>query len=141
MDLTIRRATAADAPMLVTLNAFVHELHVTNNPAYFKPGLPDGVAAWFRGLLEKPTTWIWIAEPFSRSRRWVELDQMGVRPDNRRNGLARALVDMVVEASKAADIRDVELSCWVFNAGAQEAFRRLGFTPRVVRFVLDSGEQ
>ena len=157
MELIIRRALVGDAPALARLNAFIHDLHVTNNPAYFKPAVLDDVAAWFRHLLEKPTTWVWIAETdgeavgyvaalvreqaenaFGRLRRWVEIDQIGVRADQRRKGLARALADVVLEASAAEDIRDVELSCWVFNVGAQEAFRKLGFTPKVVRFGRES---
>ena len=32
------------------------------------------------------------------------------------------------------EIHHVELSSWVFNSGPHQAFRRLGFTPKVVRF-------
>jgi ribosomal protein S18 acetylase RimI-like enzyme len=91
-----------DERALAKLNAFVHDVHVMNNPDDFKPALLEEVA-------------------------------IGVRPDQRRKGLARALVDIVVAASDADGIRDVELTSWVFNSGAQEAFRRLGFTPKLVR--------
>ena len=155
MNITIRRAISGDETVLAELNAFVHELHVANNPAYFKPTIHQEVVAWFQGLLDNPGARIWIAEEdgaaigylvarlseraenvFGRSRRWLEIDQIGVRPNWRRMGVARGLVDVVLQAAESEGIRDVELSSWVFNSEAQEAFRKLGFTPQVVRFAL-----
>jgi GNAT superfamily N-acetyltransferase len=157
MNVTIRRALLGDESLLAELNSFVHELHVTNDPAYFKPAVKGEVAAWFRELLEKPSVRIWIAEdahegvgyvstlhreraenPFSRSRRWLEIDHIGVRPDYRRRGVGRALIEVALQAAKSGGIRDVELNSWVFNSGAHEAFRRLGFTPKVVRLGRES---
>ena len=160
MNATIRRAAPGDERTLAELNAFVQDFHVINNPAYFKPGAREEVTAWFKGLLEKSTVKIWIAEAggvpvgyasaflleraentFCRSRRWLEIDQIGVRPDWRRRGIGRALVQVVLGAANEEGIREVELSSWVFNTGAQEAFRRLGFTPKVVRFGWSAVEQ
>jgi len=159
MSVTIRRAILGDEPVLAELNAFVHDFHVGENPAYFKPTIHQDVATWFRGLFEQPSVRIWIAEGggaavgyviallrerpenvFGRSRRWLEIDQIGVRPGHRRMGIGRALVHLVLEAADHDGIRDVELSTWVFNSGAQEAFRRLGFTPQVVRFGRESSK-
>jgi len=153
MNVTIRRAVLGDERVLAELNAVVHDLHLKNNPAYFKPTVGEDVVAWFRGLLEQPPVQIWIAEvdsvavgyacvflrerpetPFCHARRWLEIDQMGVCPDWRRRGVARALVRAVLQAAGDAGIREVELSSWVFNRDAQVAFQRLGFTPKVVRF-------
>jgi len=150
---TIRRAVVGDERTLAELNGFVHELHLGQNPTYFRLTEPEEVAAWFRGLLESPTVKIWIAEasalpvgyvsvfwheraqnPFCRARRWLEIDQVGVHPEWRRQGIGRALVHSVLQAARDEDIADVELSSWVWNCGAHEAFRRLGFIPKVVRF-------
>ncbi|MGH2404820.1 MAG: GNAT family N-acetyltransferase [bacterium] len=108
MNATTRRAAPGDERTLAELNAFVQDFHVINNPAYFKPGAREEVTAWFKGLLEKSTVKIWIAEAggvpvgyasaflheraenaFCRSRRWLEIDQIGVRPDWRRRGIGR----------------------------------------------------
>jgi GNAT superfamily N-acetyltransferase len=150
---TIRRAVVGDEQTLATLNGFVHDLHLRQNPTYFRPAEPEEVAAWFRGVLESPTVRIWIADalarpvgyvsvfwheraqnPFCRERRWLEIDQVGVHPERRRQGVGRALVHVVLQAARDEGIADVELSSWVFNSDAHEAFRRLGFTPKVVRF-------
>ena len=99
------------------------------------------VASWFQGLFEQPSVRIWIAEGggaavgyviallrerpenvFGRSRRWLEIDQIGVRPGHRRTGIGRALVDVVLEAADDDGTRDVELQTWVFNGGAQRHF-------------------
>jgi ribosomal protein S18 acetylase RimI-like enzyme len=160
MSVTIRRAFFGDEAVLAELNAFVHDFHLTNNPAYFKPAAPEDVAAWFGGLLEKPTARIWIAEwdgaavgyvstllrerpenVFGRARQWLEIDQIGVRPDQRRKGIGRELVDAAIQAADAGGIRDIELSSWVFNSDAQEAFRKLGFRPSVVRLGRESSKR
>jgi diamine N-acetyltransferase len=156
---TIRRAILGDEPALAELNAFVQDFHVANNPTYFKPSTHDDVVGWFRGLLEMPMARIWIAvdgdtavgyvialarerseHVFGRSRRWLEIDQIGVRPGHRRRGIGRSLVEAVLQAADGDGIRDVELSTWAFNREAQRAFRRLGFTPRVVRFGWESSK-
>src|SRR5258706_3500315 len=59
---TTRRAVVGDERTLAELNGFVHALHLTNNPTYFRPVETEEVAAWFRGLLEDETVTIWIAE-------------------------------------------------------------------------------
>jgi hypothetical protein len=61
MSVTIRRAILGDEQVLAELNAFVHDFHVWENPAYFKPTIHQDLAAWFRGLFEQPSVRIWIA--------------------------------------------------------------------------------
>jgi ribosomal protein S18 acetylase RimI-like enzyme len=153
MKLATRRAALGDEDLLAELNAVVHDLHVAHAPDYFKPVLPAEVATRFRGLLETPTVRIWIADAdgapagyvaaflrerpenvFCHPRRWLEINEIAVRPQRRRAGVARALVEVVLRAADADEIAEVELSTWMFNSDAQQAFRRLGFTPRIVRF-------
>jgi hypothetical protein len=40
--------------------------------------------------------------------------------------------------AEGAGIREVELASWAFNQSAHEAFRKLGFVPKVVRFEFNS---
>ena len=138
---------------LAELNGFVHEFHVTNNPCYFKTAPLEEVTAWFRRLLADPTVRIWVAEEaglpvgyvyvclhdrpanlLCHARRWFEIGEIGVRPGRQRSGIGRALVEQVMAAALEQGIEDVELASWSFNSDAQEAFRRLGFVPNMIRF-------
>lgn len=144
-----------DERTLAGLNAFVQDAHVANSPERFKPTSSDEVAAWFGGLIAVGEVRVWVAEAsgepvgyalafpqarpehvFCHARRWLEFDQICVRPDRQREGVGRALVEHVLAAAREQGIREVELTCGSFNDGAQEAFRRLGFAPVTVRMGL-----
>src|SRR3954467_7223173 len=58
----IRVARPEDGAGLARLNATVHAAHLQERPDFFKPTRAEDVAAWFKGLLEKPLTRCWIAE-------------------------------------------------------------------------------
>jgi ribosomal protein S18 acetylase RimI-like enzyme len=150
---TLRRAAADDAHALAGLNRFVHDTHLARRPDYFKPTGVDEVAAWFTSLLSQPTTVIWIAEEdrlpvgyvvalvsehaenaFRRARRWCEIDQIAVAPRWRRHGVGTRLLECVLAEAQARGLTEIELSSWAFNDTAHATFRRLGFTPRVIRF-------
>ncbi len=153
MKVTIRRAKAGDDATLAKLNAFVHKFHVDHNPSHFRRAKRAEVAQWFRGLLEKPTARIWIAEkegapvgyavavlyeraanPFCLARRLIEIDQIGVRRECRGSGIGRRLVERVLRFARAERVGSVELTSWCFNGEAHKAFEKLGFIPKFVRF-------
>src|SRR5713226_98394 len=111
MSTSIRPAALGDEALLANLNRFVQGLHLANRPDHFRPTQIPELATWYRSLLEKPTTRMWIAEeeggpvgyllailhdlpenPFNRARRWYEIDQIAVAPIWRRQGVARALI-------------------------------------------------
>ena len=159
MSPNIRPAAIGDEARLAGLNDFVQELHLGTRPDHFRPTQSAELATWYRSLLEKSTTRIWIAEedglpvgyllaifheapenPFARARRWCEIDQVAVNPSRRRRGIARALILNAVSWAKAAGISQVEAASWSFNDGAHELFRRLGFVPKTTRFELASPE-
>jgi GNAT superfamily N-acetyltransferase len=150
---SIRAASSTDGTVLAALNEFVHGLHVAARPDFFRVAPPDEAAAWLASLAEAPSSRIWIAEengvpigyvlvffhergerPFSHARRWCEIDQIAVDPRWRRKGTARALVETALEEARRRGISDIELSSWAFNTEAHAAFRRLGFTPKLIRF-------
>ena len=66
--------------------------------------------------------------------RLLGFNQLAVSPAFRRRGIARALVECVLEDARSRGISDVEVTSWPFNTDAHDAFRSLGFTPKIVRF-------
>ncbi|MCP4756295.1 MAG: GNAT family N-acetyltransferase [Proteobacteria bacterium] len=159
MTIQIRVAVPGDEKALSELNSFVQEFHVTHNPLYFKPVDIQEIKTWFRDLLKKPTVKIWIAEeggtpvgyasvfihkrpenPFCRTRKWLEIDQIGVLPEYQRGGIGRCLVQHVLQKACNENISNIELTSWCFNNSAHKAFQKLGFSPKVVRFGLEPSD-
>jgi GNAT superfamily N-acetyltransferase len=157
MSTRIRPAVVGDEALLAELNRFVQDLHLARRPDHFRRTGSEELARWYRSLLEKPTTRLWIAEqdrlpvgyllalvhevpenPFVRARRWCEIDQLAVDPNRRRRGIGRALVLNAVSTAKAEGITRVEAASWSFNEGAHAVFEQLGFVPKITRFELTS---
>jgi ribosomal protein S18 acetylase RimI-like enzyme len=155
--IAVRQASSDDVEALVVLNRSVQELHVIHQPDYFKNADPKSVADWFSSMLRNPAIRGWIAElesvpetvpigyaltivhdrpehPFRFAHRFCEIDQIAVSPAFRKSGVARALIERVLEDARLQAITDVELTSWCFNSDAHEAFRALGFTQKIVRF-------
>jgi GNAT superfamily N-acetyltransferase len=153
MSLRIRPGGLDDATTLAALHPQVHGLHVATRPDYFVAPRREDVEAWFREQLARSDARSWLAEldgssagyalvyfherparPFVHARRWCEIDQIAVVSAKRRRGVARALIEAALSEARRRGIRDIELSSWAFNTQAHEAFRRIGFTPKVIRF-------
>ncbi len=156
VSVTVRRAQAGDVPRLVELNALIQGAHVAAEPAVFKPAPPDEVAAWFAAGLDCGSLRAWVAvdgealvgyvsvlvqtrdeHVFSHARAWWEVDQLGVRPESRRQGVARALLQAVAAEAEKAGVGQLQLSTWSFNTDAQRVWRHLGFEPQAIRFAID----
>ncbi len=157
MPIEIREAKPGDEELLVALTAIVHELHAAAEPDVFKPFDRIAIARWIGSRMDDPKTSVWIAEtdgegvgcliaahvekpetPFSPARRFIELDQIVVRPAWRRRGVARALANVLFSKADCEQIRDIVLTSWSFNEAAHRAFARLGFSPVLVRFARNS---
>lgn len=157
MPITVRDADEGDVDLLVALNGIIQELHVAALPAYFKQPDAGAVAELFRSKLRRTDARIWIASAgevpvgyavafirerpeteLCRARSFYEVDEIGVSPAHRRQGLARALLERVLAEARAEGVADVELTSWSFNADAHAAFHALGFRPKIVRFGRES---
>jgi diamine N-acetyltransferase len=151
-EIRIRRAALGDQVVLASLSADVHELHVSQRPDVFKPVDVLGLERWFRDQLASRDAKIWIAQigdtpvgyalavqahrvenVFCYERRWYEIDQVGVRPQYRRRGVGRRLLEHIVEFAKTDGVSDIQLNTWTFNDLARASFERLGFVSRNVR--------
>ena len=157
MTAVIRSAELGDLDVLTPLLGEVQDLHVANRPETFRELGADEIAEMLRASLENPSTRLWVADvdgvargflaavvrripqgPYSFERTWMELDSIGVHRGYRRQGMALAMVKAALVHAEGAGIREVELASWAFNQSAHEAFRKLGFVPKVVRFEFNS---
>jgi ribosomal protein S18 acetylase RimI-like enzyme len=153
MSVTIRTAVLGDEQRLTVINGFVQDLHVAKRPDSFKPSTKDEVVEWFSLLLKNTSARIWIAEeggtaigyvltmvqerpenPFCRSRRWYEIDQIAVDPGHRRKGVASALIQKALTEAAADGFAEIELCTWSFNVEAQSLVRKFGFEPKFLRW-------
>jgi len=151
--LTVRRATLADVNELALLHSVVQDLHVAALPDVFRKAEHAGVVEMFQSGIDRPHNAGWLAEQdgtavgyvltslhelaenvLHKPRRILEVVQIGVLPDHQRRGIGRALLNRVLEDARATGVEEVVLRSWAFNESAHEAFRRCGFTPRVIEF-------
>ena len=156
MTINVRAAGSEDVQALVVLNRSVQELHLAHQPDYFKDADSRSVADWFSSMLQNPDVRVWVGEvgsvpagyaltmtrdrpenAFCFGRRFCEIDQIAVSPAFRRRGVARALIQRVLEDARLRTLPDVELTSWCFNGDAHESFRALGSRRRS----LASGER
>lgn len=151
--IAIRYAAPGDEGAVAGVAAVVQELHFRERPDVFNPVNVEQLRDWFRRALSAGERRVLLAEvggaaagyavvqdgerhedAFARARRWREVDQLGVVPAHRQRGVARALIEHIAASARAEGIPALELNTWAFNEPAHEAFRRLGFIERSVRY-------
>jgi len=116
-------------------------MHLARRPDYFRATRADEAAAWFRDLLDKPTTAAWVAEEAGRrSGSYSPSSRAAENPFRRERDGARSIKSRWIRRGAAAasagthgrrprggarrGVRDVELSSWAFNTDAHALFRR-----------------
>jgi ribosomal protein S18 acetylase RimI-like enzyme len=151
-QIAIRRATTADAPALGRMGAQLMRVHFAMDPLRFlDPGdRPEaGYASFLRHQLQDDEQAVFVAEsngavigyvyagvePLS----WKELrDRAGfvhdivVLEDERRGGVATALLSAAIEWLATRNVPRVMLWTAHRNAAAQALFERLGFRRTMV---------
>lgn len=152
-EIAIRAAAPGDETALAGIAAVVQELHFAARPDVFKAVDVGALRTWFRSALGDAEPRIVLAEVlgtaagyavvndldrdenvFAHSRRWREVEQLAVLPAYRGRGVARDLIEHVAASARADGVESLELNTWTFNQTAREAFQRLGFVERSVRF-------
>lgn len=160
--LTVRAAGPDDAAVVAELNGIVQGIHYAAHPDRFPAPGAQRVGPAFRELLQPRQASLpghsetrgWICEstegtaigyviavkrerpesPFTSPQRWVELDPIAVREDQRASGAGRLLALAVVAWAKELGVDTLELTVWEFNRTAQAFFAGLGFEPIQQRY-------
>jgi len=152
-EITIRAGRDSDLEELAALSSCVQQLHVDGRPDVFKSEDPQALRDLFRMRLAQSTTRIWIAETtgvvvgyavtvdkrqeenvYVYARSWREIEEIAVRAEQRRRGVAGARLRHIEIATQADGIPVVELNTWTFNSAARSSFERLGFVPKNIRY-------
>lgn len=93
--------------------------------------------SFFRRLLQEPDAWLRVAERDGRLAGYLvatlrppqaDLENIATVPSERRNGVARALMDDLQAACHERGVREVTLEVRASNAEAQALYRAEGFT-------------
>jgi GNAT superfamily N-acetyltransferase len=79
-------------------------------------------------------------DPFTKARAWLEVDQLAVDPNYRRQGVASALVSKAIAYAQQKGLCRVETTSWSFNHETHRLSGRLGFVPKITRFELKASD-
>jgi ribosomal protein S18 acetylase RimI-like enzyme len=143
----IRQATATDGLLLSSLCMDVQSLHARNYPDLFKmPESDDFAVSFFDVILADPAMSIFIAEengqalgyivcklierqenPFKFATRFLEVDQISVRPSAQGRGIGAALIKQAEVLAEKSNVQRIHLDSWGFNTDAHRFFEKMGF--------------
>ncbi|MBN2351610.1 MAG: GNAT family N-acetyltransferase [Spirochaetales bacterium] len=133
---------------IVSLNRFVHDIHHRNHPDVFREydynSMLKNLGEWishdhikcftaYDG--ESPVGFILFYKRdypdhiFKKGHCSVYLDQICVKPEYRKKGLGRRLMDELTSYCRENGIGRIELSVWSDNQNAQAFFKKMGFDP------------
>jgi ribosomal protein S18 acetylase RimI-like enzyme len=148
-DWTVRAATAADVPAIVSLSdTLFQEDSGQRDPLMNHDWAKLHGRRYFAGLLDDPAYIVLVAaragavvgylagstaEPGDlRPVRTAELESMCVAPGERGRGVGEALARAFLEWSTGRGAVWVSVSAYAANAGALAFYRRLGFAEHTV---------
>lgn len=146
----IRPARTTDAEAIASLSAEVQAQHTHALPQLFKPaGLNTFPPAAVRQLLDEPGRLIFVGcvngtvvayasaqiqqrseTPFRYAGTALYIQWIGVRAASRRQGVGRALINILRDAAVTHGIPSVLLDVWAFNTEALTFYKAMGFHPQ-----------
>ena len=144
-DVAVRLATPADAALLATLNAHVHDQHVRAEPDVYHATDLDSLRAWYAERLAALGVVVFVAsadEPlgyvvtehtrrmrtaFSPWREHLVVTEIAVVGTRRRSGVGRLLMRAAEQRAAELGLRSVQLDVRAFNAEAIRFYAALGY--------------
>jgi ribosomal protein S18 acetylase RimI-like enzyme len=145
LAVNIRAATAADAGALAELGAIVQAPHHERHPDWFKPAEAVATRPFYERLLANPSVRAFVADdhgeavgcvvtrimsmpesPLTWESTVVYIEVIVVRPEARRKGLGRKLLEQVKSLAEEIGANRVQLMVWDFNETAERFFTAQG---------------
>jgi ribosomal protein S18 acetylase RimI-like enzyme len=156
--LTVRLATAADAPALGRLGALLVRVHHEFDPLRFLAATPQTEAGYGRFLASQVAAedaFVLVAERGGEvvgyayatleGHDWMSLrgpagalHDLAVDPDHRRTGAGRALLDEMLRTLASHGAPRVVLSTAYANGMAQRLFAAAGFRPTMIEMTRET---
>ena len=138
VEVELRRATLADAPLLATMNRQLIEDERSRNPMSHAE-LAARMRGWLAGdwtavLIVRADTVVGYAlyqerrDPYFPARRTVYLRQLFVGREQRGRGIGRAALAILLREWFPADVT-VEIDVLATNPAGQRFWRSVGFAP------------
>ena len=146
MTFEIRYAAREDLPQVNELRSQVSRLHAEGRPDIFRPDfceeLRDQAYAQFEGedsdvivavsggtvcgfliaqYIRRPES------PYCHPREFCHVEEFGVSPAYRRQGIGTAMIAFCAEKAKEKGFPKMELDVWEFNEDARKFYEAVGF--------------
>lgn len=150
------RATVAELPAVVELCMQVEEQHERYWPLRWerRPGLPEGYLHWFTKRMKDPDMFIAVARdrerpaqdgggpvagmvlasivdeiPIYTFKQYAMVQDLAVRPEYRRRGLALGLLEATAAWARGQGVNQLRLMVANQNPEARKVFEKAGFRP------------
>lgn len=142
-----RRANSADIPQMLPLWRYLIDIHAPLERMFeTTEGAEDKFAAFIGSLLGKENYLVAVAEEEGKLagyvvahvsqtpevfvlRRRMYVQDMVVDPEYRRQGVARKLMDLVLDFAKNRQVEKIDLLVAVQNEDANKFWQKMGFHP------------
>ena len=146
----IRPAVIQDYRSLCDLMKVVDQLHSDHFPdrykvpedqevrsiEYIRETIEDSYSSLFVALKDEillgfilVTLQVTSDFPIMVKRKFAVIENIGVHPDHRQQGLATALMKSAEEWAKEKGAHNMELNVYLFNSNAQLLYNKLGYSP------------
>lgn len=150
----IRLLDESDIPSVLEICREIREHHRRVLGGYFKSIDEDYERSSLVKALDDENSPVYVAEvgngkiagmvqaafevrPYLERESFCHIGGLGVLPEYRRQGVAKALMDRVFEACRARKITEVTLGVFNRNTGAYKFYEELGFLPLEQKMKLD----
>lgn len=144
----VRFAEEKDLDEINELRKQVNDIHVEGRPDMFKAGFGTEIRDFVKIIMNGENSDVIVAErngiicgmvcvdyvnkpesPYSKARSFYHVQEIAVDAKYRRQGVAKELLEFMIEDAKKKKLGKIELDVWEFNNSAIEFYQAVGFRP------------